>query len=77
MPHTETFLTPSGDINHAAIADKAAAWAAERSTSPEQYRRTYLVALDAFNMEAGIEWGWHHKPDMMAAVSRSVCTKGD
>jgi hypothetical protein len=74
---TDTLLTPSGDIDPAAIADKAAAWAAERSNSPEQYRRTYLVALDSFNLQAGIEWGWHHKPELMRSVSRSVCTKGD
>jgi hypothetical protein len=74
---TETLLTPSGEIDRAAIADKAAAWAAQRTTTIEGYRKAYLVALDAFNMEAGIEWGWHHRPEMMAAVSRSVCTKGD
>lgn len=75
--HTETLLTPTGEINRAAIADKAAAWAAARTTTIEGYRKAYLVALDAFAIEAGIEWGWHHRPEMMAAVSRRVSTIGD
>lgn len=72
-----TLLTPSGEIDPAAIADKAAAWAAARTTTIEGYRKAYLVALDAFNMEAGIEWGWHHKPELMRSVSSRICTKGD